>query len=161
MVLVLFRLTLFMMIQTVQEMVMLSTSVLNIKWTIKGKPKSLIATVGGDLIVKINSKFTLNQISGQVIEHEETWDLSASSPIAQVFFWASRRLYATTEAGKDLGDLIKNVNRKISTAQENLEIYPDPSGDPSKVCLYTFLPGALFQPFSCFILCNIAFLIAI
>ncbi|KAF3454179.1 hypothetical protein FNV43_RR04626 [Rhamnella rubrinervis] len=30
---------------TVQEMVMLSTSVLNIKWTIRGKPKSLIAGI--------------------------------------------------------------------------------------------------------------------
>ncbi|KAI9156661.1 hypothetical protein LWI28_010244 [Acer negundo] len=117
---------------TVQEMVMLSTSVLSIKWTIKGKPKSVIANIGGDVIVKVSSKFTLNQISGQVIEHEETWDLSASSPIAQAFFWASRRLYATTEAGKDLGDLIKNLKRNISTAQENLEIYPDPSGDPTK-----------------------------
>ncbi|XP_031249384.1 uncharacterized protein LOC116107214 [Pistacia vera] len=117
---------------TVQEMVMLSTSVLSIKWTIRGKPKSFIANVGGDLIVKINSKFTLNQISGQVIEHEEIWDLSASSPLAQSFFWASRRLYATTEAGKDLADLIKNLKSRISTAQENLEIYPDPSGDPTK-----------------------------
>ncbi|KAJ0015123.1 hypothetical protein Pint_21249 [Pistacia integerrima] len=87
-------------LKTVQEMVMLSTSVLSIKWTIRGKPKSFIANVGGDLIVKINSKFTLNQISGQ--------------------------------AGKDLADLIKNLKSRISTAQENLEIYPDPSADPTK-----------------------------
>ncbi|KAH7519108.1 hypothetical protein JRO89_XSUnG0135100 [Xanthoceras sorbifolium] len=118
---------------TVQEMEMLSTSVLSIKWTLKGKPKSLIVNIGGgDVIVKVNSKFTLNQISGQVIEHEETWDLSNSSPIARAFFWASRRLYATTEAGKDLGDLIKNLKSNITTAQENTEIYPDPSGDPTK-----------------------------
>ncbi|TYJ24317.1 hypothetical protein E1A91_A08G252700v1 [Gossypium mustelinum] len=31
----------------VQEMVMLSTSVLNIKWTIQGKPKSFVAGIGG------------------------------------------------------------------------------------------------------------------
>lgn len=112
---------------------MLSTSVLSIKWTLRGKPKSIIANIGGDLIVKVHSKFTLNQISGQVIEHEELWDLSASSPVAQAFFWASRRLYATTEAGKDSLDLIKNLKSKISTEQENLGIYPDPSGDPTKV----------------------------
>lgn len=112
---------------------MLSTSVLSIKWTLKGKPKSFIANLGGNLIVKINSKFTLNQISGQVIEHEELWDLSASSFVAQAFFWASRRLWAITEAGKDSLDLINNLKRKISTEQENLEIYPDPSGDPTKV----------------------------
>lgn len=114
-------------------MVMLSTSILSIKWTIRGRPKSFMATVGGDLILKINSKFTLNQISGQVIEHEEMWDLSASSPLAQAFFWGSRRLYATTEAGKDFADLIKNLKSRVSTPQENLEIYPDPSGDPTKV----------------------------
>ncbi|KAA8533406.1 hypothetical protein F0562_031160 [Nyssa sinensis] len=117
---------------TVQEMVMLSTSVLSIKWIIKGKPKSLLASIGGDLIVKVNSQFTLNQISGQVIEHEEFWDLSASSIIAQAYFWTSRRLYATIEAGKDLADLVKNLTSRFSTEKENLEIFPDPSGDPTK-----------------------------
>ncbi|KAJ9169261.1 hypothetical protein P3X46_017469 [Hevea brasiliensis] len=117
---------------SVQEMVMLSTSVLSIKWTIKGKPKSLVADIGGDLIIKVNSRFTLNQISGQVIEHQEFWDLSASSPIAEAFFWASRRLFATIETGKDLADLLKSLSRRLPTQKENLEIYPDPSGDPTK-----------------------------
>ncbi|GFS43036.1 transmembrane protein, putative [Actinidia rufa] len=116
----------------VQEMVMLSTSVLSIKWTIKGTPKSLLAGIGGDLIVKVTSQFTLNQISGQVIEHEEFWDLSASSAIAQAYFWTSRRLFATIEAGKDVADFVKNITSRSSTQKENLEIYPDPSGDPTK-----------------------------
>ncbi|GLT51852.1 hypothetical protein SLA2020_252310 [Shorea laevis] len=116
----------------VQEMVMLSTSVLSIKWTIKGRPKSFIASIGGDLIIRVNSKFTLNQISGQVIEHEEFWDLSASSIIAQAFFWTSRRLFATIESGKDLADVAKNLTTRVSTENENLETYPDPSGDPTK-----------------------------
>ncbi|KAG2693858.1 hypothetical protein I3760_08G115200 [Carya illinoinensis] len=117
---------------SVQEMTMLSTSVLIIKWTIKGKPKSFLAGVGGDLIIKVNSQFTLNQISGQVVEHEEFWDLSSSSVIAQAFFWASRRLFATVEAGKDLADGVKNLTSRFSTEKENLEMYPDPSGDPMK-----------------------------
>ncbi|XP_057471349.1 uncharacterized protein LOC130760157 isoform X2 [Actinidia eriantha] len=117
----------------VQEMVMLSTSVLSIKWTIKGTPKSLLAGIGGDLIVKVTSQFTLNQISGQVIEHEEFWDLSASSAIAQAYFWTSRRLFATIEAGKDVADFVKNITSRSSTQKENLEIYPDPSGDPTKL----------------------------
>ncbi|RVW26023.1 hypothetical protein CK203_094411 [Vitis vinifera] len=104
---------------TVQEMVMLSTSVLSIKWTIKGKPKSLLASIGGDLIIRVNSQFTLNQISGQVIEHEEFWDLSASSAIAQAYFWASRRLFAATEAGKDFADSVKNWGSRLSTEKEN------------------------------------------
>ncbi|KAF8388535.1 hypothetical protein HHK36_027210 [Tetracentron sinense] len=117
---------------TVQEMVMLSTSVLSIKWAIRGKPKSLLASIGGDLIVRVNSQFTLNQISGQVIEHEEFWDLSASSAIAQAYFWTSRRLFATIEAGKDMAEIVKNLKSRISPEKENLEIFPDPSGDPTK-----------------------------
>ncbi|KAF9611676.1 hypothetical protein IFM89_034859 [Coptis chinensis] len=117
---------------TVQEMVMLSTSVLRIRWTIKGRPKSILSSVGGDLIVKVNSQFTLNQISGQVIEHEEFWDLSASSAISQAFFWTSRRLYSTIEAGKDVAEFFKNTTNRITMEKENMEIYPDPSGDPTK-----------------------------
>ncbi|TYI71157.1 hypothetical protein E1A91_D08G274900v1 [Gossypium mustelinum] len=116
----------------VQEMVMLSTSVLNIKWTIQGKPKSFVAGIGGDLIIRVNSQFTLNQISGQVIEHEELWDLSSSSIIAQAFFWTSRCLFATVEAAKDLADGAKDLSTRFSTKQENTEVYPDPSGDPTK-----------------------------
>ncbi|XP_031400054.1 uncharacterized protein LOC116210329 [Punica granatum] len=117
---------------SVQEMVMLSTSVLRIRWTISGKPKSIIAAIGGDLIVRVNSQFTLNQISGQVIEHEESWDLSASSAVAQAFFWASRRLFTTIETGKDFTESIKNLSSRFMPKEENLEVYPDPSGDPTK-----------------------------
>lgn len=113
-------------------MVMLSTSVLNIKWTIKGKPNSLLASIGGDLIIKVNSKFTLNQISGQVIEHEEQWDLSESSIIAQAYFWASRRLFATVEAGKDVADFVKDLTSKSAKENKNMDVYPDPYGDPAK-----------------------------
>ncbi|KAI3807817.1 hypothetical protein L1987_23752 [Smallanthus sonchifolius] len=117
---------------SVQDMVMLSTSVLNIKWTLKGNPKNPIASVGGPVIVKVNSHFTLNQISGQVIEHEETWDLSSSSTIAQAYFWASRRLFSTIESAKDFSDSLKNVSSSLSTEKENVDFYPDPSGDPRK-----------------------------
>ncbi|KAL3523312.1 hypothetical protein ACH5RR_016146 [Cinchona calisaya] len=117
---------------SVQEMVMLSTSLLSIKWTLRGKPKSLFSSIMGDLIVKIRSKFTLNQISGQVIEHEELWDLSASSFLAQAYFWASRRLFATSETGKDVVDSVKDLNRRLTTENKNMEMYPDPSGDPTK-----------------------------
>ncbi|XP_019431219.1 PREDICTED: uncharacterized protein LOC109338437 [Lupinus angustifolius] len=116
---------------TVQEMVMLSTSVLRIKWTVRGKPKSFIAGIG-DLILRVTSQFTLNQISGQVVQHEEFWDLSASSASTKAFFWASRFLFSTSESVKDLADSAKNLSSNFSTKEENLEIYPDPSGDPTK-----------------------------
>ncbi|EOA35538.1 hypothetical protein CARUB_v10020744mg [Capsella rubella] len=116
---------------TVQEMVMLSTSVLRIQWTVKGKPKSLLAAISGDLIIKVKSEFTLNQISGQVIEHEESWDLSSSSPIAQAYFWTSRRLFAASESAKDLADVTKDLTANLTTRKEDTDIYRDPT-DPNK-----------------------------
>ncbi|KAJ0681535.1 hypothetical protein HanPI659440_Chr16g0637091 [Helianthus annuus] len=117
---------------SVQDMVMLSTSLLNIKWTLKGTPKNPLASVGGPVILKVDSRFTLNQISGQVIEQEESWDLSSSSTIAQAFFWASRRLFSTTESAKDFSDTFKKFSSRFSTKKENVDYYPDPSGDPTK-----------------------------
>ncbi|CAB4316109.1 unnamed protein product [Prunus armeniaca] len=117
---------------SVQEMSMLSTSVLSIKWTVKGKPKNIVGAIASDLIIRINSQFTLNQISGQVIEHKEFWDLSASSAIGKAYFWTSRRLFATIEGGKDLADLVKTISNQFPREKQNMEIYPDPSGDPTK-----------------------------
>ncbi|PKA54858.1 hypothetical protein AXF42_Ash000693 [Apostasia shenzhenica] len=118
---------------TVQGMQMLSTSELIIKWTLKGRPKNtLLAILGGDLILQVNSKFLLNQISGQVIEHEELWDLSSSSVIAQSFFWVSRMLFSTVEAGKDTVEAFKRMAAGVSSDKENTDIYPDMSGDPTK-----------------------------
>lgn len=113
---------------------MLSTSELIIKWTLRGTPKNpVVASIGGDLTLLVDSKFILNQISGQVVEHVESWDLSASSIIAQAYFWFSRRLFSTIEAGKDTIDAVKSTATNFSTRKENLDIYPDPSGDPTKV----------------------------
>lgn len=114
---------------------MLSTSVLSIKWTVRGKPKSLIPGAG-DVILRVTSRFTLNQISGQVIEHQESWDLSPSSALAQAFFWTSRALYATLESAKDLADISHNFTRRLSNNQDNnLDIYPDPTKVSSQITL--------------------------
>ncbi|KAL0905235.1 hypothetical protein M5K25_027426 [Dendrobium thyrsiflorum] len=118
---------------TVQGMQMLSTSELIIKWLLKGRPKNpVFAILGGDLILQVNSRFTLNQISGQVIEHDEFWDLSASSVVGQTYFWISRGLFSTIEAGKDTIDAVKSMATGISSEKENKEIFPDLSGDPTK-----------------------------
>lgn len=129
-------------------MMMLSTSLLSIKWTLRGKPKSPLFSIGGDLIVKIHSKFTLNQISGQVIEHEEIWDLSESTFLAQAYFWASRRLFATSETGKDVVDFVKDFTKRLTPENKNVEMYPDPSGDPTKV-IYLILVNSYIPDSAC------------
>lgn len=138
-------------VQIVQQMVMLSTSVLNIKWTLRGKPKSPIFSAGGDLVVRVNSLFTLNQISGQVIEHQESWDLSESSLLAQVYFWTSRRLFATVEGGKDVSNFVKDLTNRVTTENKNVEIYPDPTGDPTKVKITNSYSPIMLSPFSAMI----------
>lgn len=115
---------------------MQSTSNLTIRWALRGKPKNpLFASVGGDVIVRVESRFVLNQISGQVLEQAESWDLSASSLPAQAYFWLSRRVYSAVESGKDAIEAAKSAASSGLTTKgdQNLEAYPDPSADPTKV----------------------------
>jgi len=119
----------------VQEMKMLTTSVLNIKWTLRGKPKLPPASaLGGEVVLSVNSVFTLNQISGQVVEHEDEWDLSASDPLAQAYFWTTRLAFSTIEAGKDSAEKVKGMTNALDKGKDNDKnsYYPDPSGDPRK-----------------------------
>lgn len=119
---------------------MLSTSELNIKWTLRGKPKLPPASaLGGELLLAVSSTFTMNQISGQVTLHEDEWDLSASDPPAQAYFWMTRLAFSAVEGGKDFGQGAQGVTKQWLTKQldnkggDNNSIYPDPSGDPRKV----------------------------
>ncbi|KAM1344773.1 hypothetical protein TB2_033692 [Malus domestica] len=73
-------------------------------------------------------------------------DLSASSAIAKAYFWTSRRLYATIEGGKDLVDLAKTISSKFPREKQNMEIYPDPSGDPCVFVIRTRTPVFLLLP---------------
>lgn len=119
---------------TVQEMSMQSTSNLTIKWAFRGKPKNPFFAAVGEVIVRVESKFILNQISGQVLEQVDSWDLSASSLPAQAYFWLSRRVYSTVESGKDTIEAAKSMASGLSTKEDqNLDAYPDPTSDPTKV----------------------------
>eukprot|EP00250_Pteridium_aquilinum_P013570 c21426_g1_i2 orf=163-1065(+) len=113
----------------VREMVMQSTSVLNIKWVLRGRPK----IPGPDLVLAVNDTFTLNQISGQVVEHVEEWDLSGSSLPAQAYFWASRLAYSTVESGKDAAEAVQGVSKlwQKEKNEDKENYFRDPT-DPTK-----------------------------
>lgn len=113
----------------VRDMVMLSTSVLNIKWVLRGRPK----IPGPDLVLAINDTFTLNQISGQVVEHVQEWDLSGSSPVAQAYYWASRLAYSTVESGRDAAEAVQGVGKLLQKDrnEDKEKYYRDPT-DPTK-----------------------------
>src|SRR5438128_12146361 len=127
-------------------MSMQSTSTLTIKWAFRGKPKNPFFTTIGDVIVRVDSQFILNQISGQVLEQVDSWDLSASCFPAQAYFWLSRRVYSTVESGKDTIESAKSTASALSKKKDqDIEIYPDPSGDPTKVneSLISFITATL------------------
>ena len=133
----------FLLAQAVREMRMLSTSILNIKWTVRGKPKLPPASaLGGKLVWAVNSTFIMNQISGQVTRHEDEWDLSGSDPAAQAYFWTTRLAFSAVEGGKDMAqgaaDGAQGLTKQLDKGAENNSIYPDPSGDPRKVQPLTF-----------------------
>ncbi|CAI5973866.1 unnamed protein product [Closterium sp. NIES-64] len=78
-------------------MSMESTSVLVITWQLRG----YLVIPGGLLDARVTSTFTLNQISGQVINHRDQWDVASSALPIQLAFWASRLAWSTSEAIKD------------------------------------------------------------
>eukprot|EP00850_Spirogloea_muscicola_P002945 SM000011S19123 [mRNA] locus=s11:994272:995935:+ [translate_table: standard] len=118
----------------VLQMVMRTTSELTIRWRVQGKPRLPPASlVAGPLLLTITSTFVLNQISGQVVEHRDEWDLSGSSVPGAAYFWSSRLAWTVAEQGRDASEAMKGAARLLDQGRdEGANIYPDPSGDPRK-----------------------------
>ncbi|CAI5972736.1 unnamed protein product [Closterium sp. NIES-65] len=108
-------------------MSMESTSVLVITWQLRG----YLVIPGGLLDARVTSTFTLNQISGQVINHRDQWDVASSALPIQLAFWASRLAWSTSEAIKDVTE--KSGEGSKSGGGDSNYIYPHPSGDPRRV----------------------------
>ncbi len=121
---------------TLHEMTMLSTNMFNIKWTLHGKLKILPTLVPwGDVILLVDSTFTLNQINGQVIEHEDELDLSTWNPLAQAYFLKSWLACLIVEAIKDITKIMKGVRKTFNQGKKNdrSSYYLDPFVDLRKV----------------------------
>lgn len=127
------------------QMVMRGPGVLNIRWRVKGRlrfPPAALAA--GDLVLTVSSTFTLNQISGQVVEHRDEWNLGGSSPPAAAYYWASRLAWTVNEAGKDASDAFKAVFRFLDRRDDMGNIYADPT-DPRKFFQETNPNSELYQ----------------
>jgi hypothetical protein len=72
----------------------------------------------------------MNQISGQVLLHEDEWNLSASHSPPQAYFWTTRLAFSVVQAGKDFVEYAHGLTKQLDEG-DNI-IYPDPSGDPRK-----------------------------
>lgn len=117
----------------VLEMSMKSTSDLTIRWQLQGNFQLPgMSSLAGPLSLTVLSSFSLNQISGQVVEQTDGWDLSGSSPLASTYFWSSRAAWSMAEAGRDAKEFLSVLQNKMSKGMDDRsDIYADP-GDPRK-----------------------------
>eukprot|EP00897_Mesotaenium_endlicherianum_P008493 jgi/Mesen1/7672/ME000401S07004 len=137
----------------VLQMVMRSTSVLTIRWRLTGRPRIPPASVlvPADVTLTVLSTFTVNQISGQVIEHSDEWNLGGSSPPAAAYFWTSRLAWTVAETGRDTKEAIEGVSKMLQGKDEDGRnssssgnIYADPT-DPRKFFQESNPNGEIYQ----------------
>eukprot|EP00271_Cylindrocystis_brebissonii_P008701 TRINITY_DN23182_c0_g1_i1.p1 TRINITY_DN23182_c0_g1~~TRINITY_DN23182_c0_g1_i1.p1 ORF type:complete len:405 (+),score=85.91 TRINITY_DN23182_c0_g1_i1:997-2211(+) len=129
------------------QMVARSTSQLTIRWRVRGDLRlpgaSLLA---GPLTLTVLSTFELNQISGQVVEHREEWELAGSSPAAAAYFWSSRLSWTVAELGRDAQEALTGIQKIINSSLDGNggDIYADPA-DPQKFFQDSNPNGELYQ----------------
>lgn len=106
-----------------------------IEWDLTGKLRS--PPGGGQLRAKMTSTFELDQITGRVKAHSESWDLGdndATSLAAKISANAARRAWATARAAEDAADKSAKLLDSLSsfdTDDEGEYFQPDPT-DPTK-----------------------------
>ena len=105
-----------------------------IEWELKGKLRS---PPGGSLAAAMTSTFELDQITGRVKAHSESWDLgsneSTSLP-AKITANAARRTWAAARAAEDAADMSSKLLDSLSSFDSDDEgeyFEPDPT-DPTK-----------------------------
>lgn len=106
-----------------------------IDWRLTGKLRS---PPGGGLALdaRMTSTFELDQITGRVKAHSESWDLgdnAATSLAAKFAATASRRAWATARAAEDAADKSAKLLDSLSSFDSDDEgaYVPDPT-DPTK-----------------------------
>ena len=106
-----------------------------IEWRLRGKLRS--PPGAGRLDAKMTSTFELDQITGRVKAHSESWDLgdNSATPLgAKIAANAARRAWATARAAEDAADKSAKLLDSLSSFDSDDEgayFEPDPS-DPTK-----------------------------
>lgn len=107
---------------------MLDNGTAEISWQLKGQ------VAVWQIDIPVTSTFTLNLVTGRVLTHNETWDLSGLSPPVSAAVTASRMAWSAQQVSKDAGEGINNAMDSLSSMaslDDDDQYYQNPT-DPTK-----------------------------
>lgn len=111
---------------TIKRIQMADKSNALIEWRLRGS----VAVFPVDINYK--SEFELNQLTGRVITHRESWDLGSCSPPAALAATASRAAWSAKQTSKDAKEGIDKVTDTFnSMGSDDEEFMANPS-DPTR-----------------------------
>lgn len=96
-------------------------------WEVAGQLQSFLVRI------QMESVFKLNQLTGRVEEHSESWNLRRCSPVAALAVFANRVLWSAKQASLDASEQIGKVTDSLSSfsSMDEESIYRNPN-DPTK-----------------------------
>lgn len=110
----------------IRKMSMAKEDVACIEWTIEGESKA------GKIVVDVKSMFTLNLISGRVLEREDTFRLDNCPVQTKAVFISSMSAYSLKAKAKDMAEVAKRISGSFSSFDESDEEYFADPRDPNK-----------------------------
>eukprot|EP00775_Hariotina_reticulata_P008669 gene8668-8850_t len=113
---------------SVMKLQMIDNSQAQINWLLAGQLAAF------NVVIPMTSVFELNLLTGRVLSHRESWDLSGLSPPAAAAVLGSRMLWsakaASKDASNDLGNKVTQSLNSLASTDED-EYYMNPN-DPTK-----------------------------
>lgn len=110
----------------VMRLQMVDKGTAQIDWVLSGTIRSM------QVRIPMESRITMNLLTGRIEKHTEKWDLSGCSPPAAALLTVSRMLWSFKAASSDAGEDISNSVASLSSMdQESQDVYMNPS-DPTR-----------------------------
>lgn len=114
---------------TIQKVQMLDKANAQIDWQLTGQMGM------APLDISLTSLIEMNLVTGRILSHKESWDLSRVPTPLRLMISASRASWSAKQAGKDTQEGLSKVADSISslgsTDEDSNTIYRDPT-DPTK-----------------------------